>query len=186
MNKKGFLDKIMGIFVIGLVLVFIIMLFWAGSMVLPLLTGLGGEISSQIRTDISLNTGDDTGLVNASNQALNMTDDILGVVEVISYIVIFVLFLGFLGLCYYVRSHPALAYIWVFIIIVVTFISVIVSNAYLTAKQDPTLNSFYSTWGGNDFLMTYLPHIFVFVGIIGGVILFVLATKDPETEGGIM
>jgi len=181
LNKKGLSGQIMTVLIITMVLVFIIIAFWVGSMILPLLTGTGGLLINQLSSSINANSPN-TELANASNIALNTASSVLGVVETIVYLVMIFLFLGFIALAYYVRTYPFLAFFWVFILIGLVFLSMIISNSYTLASQNPTISGYYTTWGSNDFLMSNLPIIVLVVGVVGGIFLFILASREPEAE----
>lgn len=180
-NKKGVIDQLMMVLIMAVVLVVIILVFWAGSMLLPVLTGTGNILVDTFTDSVNTNSPD-TELANASNVAGNIASSILGVGESIVYIALIVLFAGFLMMAFYVRTYPFLAFFWIFIIIALTFVSMFVSNAYMTASVSSPLSSFYADWGSNDFLMSNLPSIVVFIGVIGGIFLFVLASREPESE----
>lgn len=181
MNRRGVIDQIMTVLVVVVAVGVIILLFWAGSTLLPILTGTGGLLLNQISTSVNTNSPN-TELANATNVVVTTGQGLLGIVESVVYFVFIFLIIGYFILCYYVRSYPFLAYIWVFIMIVLVFMSMFLANAYTQASTDPNIASFYSTWGSNDFLMTNLPMILSFVGVFGGIFLFILASRDPESE----
>lgn len=181
MNNKGFTQQVLIILIIGIVFAIMIIFYWAGSMVLPILTSAGSDITSQLQLSTSTNNPS-SELANATATTGNIAKGIFGAVESIVYVFFIFLLMGFIALCFYVRSHPAFAFFWVFIIIGLAFVSMFVSNAYTSASQLPATSSYYSTWGTNDFLMSNLPIIVVVSGVIGGIFLFILASRDPESE----
>lgn len=180
-NKKGFGNQLMIVLILAVVLAIGILIFWAGAMVLPLLTGTGNTLLNTIQTSVNANNPS-SDLANATNITVNISKNILGIVETIVYISLFILMIGYITLCFYVRTYPFLAFFWIFIVVGLVFVSMFVSNAYMLAKQDSNLADFYSTWGTNSLLMENLPVIVAFFGVISGIFLFVLATKDQEGE----
>lgn len=179
-NKKGLIDQITIVLIMAVALAFIILVFWAGSMVLPVLIGTGKQVTNQMQITVQQNNPN-SDIANATSVSTSTANGILGIGETIVYIALLVLFVGFIMLAFYVRTYPFLAFFWVFIIIALVFMSMFVSNAYLTASQGD-LKNFYSDWGSNDFLMSNLPIIVAVVGVFGGIFLFVLASKEPESE----
>lgn len=180
-NKKGLAQQLMVVLILGVILAVMVLIFWIGSMILPLITGIGTDITNNIQVGINENNPD-TELSNATTVPANIVTGTLGVIEGIVYIALIIIFIGFFALAYYVRTYPFLAFFWIFIIIALTFMSMIVSNSYISASQNTQTAEYYATWGSNDFIMQYLPHIVVFFGAISGIFLFVLASKDPESE----
>lgn len=180
-NKRGVVEQIMSILIIIIVLVVIVVLFWAGSVTLPLLTGAGSDAINQISTTINTQAPN-SDIANASNVATSIGTGVIGIMEYAVYFALIILIVGFMILAYYVRTYPFLSFFWVLIMIALTFLSMILSNAYTTASLQPATASYYSTWGSNGFIMENLPYIIVFVGFIGGIILFVLASREPESE----
>lgn len=179
-NKRGIVDQIMMVMILAVVIVIVILVFWAGSMVLPVMVGAGGTLINQMSS--SADTTGDSALKNATNTSLSIASSTLGIVETLVYIALVMMFIGYLIMAYYVRSYPFLAFFWVFIIIGLTFLSLFITNSYTTARDTTPLSSYYTTWGGNDLLMSNLPVIVVVVGVFGGIFLFILASKDPESE----
>lgn len=180
-NKKGFVDKIMIVLIIAVVIAIFALIFFAGSLLLPILVGSGSMVIGQISNSVNTNSPN-TELANATNTSLGIASNVLGVIELCVYIFMIILTLGFLALCFYVRTYPFLTYIWIFIIILLVFFSMFLSNAYITASQMGELQDFYALWGQNDFIMTNLPMIIAVIGIFGGIFLFILGTRDQESE----
>jgi len=182
MNRRGGLDRQI-IFVLTLVVIFacVIFIIWGAATVFPLAVGSGQEITSTINDAIQT-TDSGTPLGNASAAATNVASGVLGSIEFIVYAVMIGLFLGYLAICYYVRTLKILAAIWFIVIVLMVVAAMIVSNAYITAAADPTLGNFYQTWGSNDFMMRNLPFITGIVGVFSGLFLFVIMQREPEEE----
>ena len=180
MNKKGLLNQIYIVIVLVVVLIAIIGLYSLGSIVLPIVVGEGTNTANTIHQSIV-----DGGLVelqNASAVASQATVNALGVFELITYFVFLGLIIGYIMIAYYVRTYPFLGFFWLGAIVALVVIAMIMSNAYEQAKNETDLNKFYTSWGTNDLLMSYLPHIVTVIGIIGGIILFALVSTESEAE----
>lgn len=184
-NKRGVVQQIMSVLIIIVVLVVVIVMFWGGSILLPLFAGMGGETITQINNAVNTQSPN-SELANATITATSIGTGVIGIMEYMVYFALIIMFVGFMILAYYVRSYPFLSFFWVLMIIALTFLSMILSNAYITASLQPATASYYSTWGSNNFIMENLPYVVVFVGIIGGIILFVLASREPESEVQIL
>lgn len=186
MNKKGLLNEIWIIIILFIVLLVIIGGFWIVATVGPLVTGLGKQVTGTIQTGVHEN--DNGGhLENATIVAVTMTNNMLGIVESIVYLMFIGIMIGYLAVCYYVRSAKWLSFVWILLMIAVVFICYIVSTAYQQAYAGSSdMLSFYQTWGTNHFIMTYLPYIAGIFGILSGIILFVIISTDSEEEGKII
>lgn len=180
-NKKGLVKEIMIVIILFIVVVVLVSGYWIVSMVGPVIVGEGSAVAHQIQTSISANSPN-TSLDNASQIVTSTTINVLGTFEILVYFGLMGMIIGFMLMAYYVRTYPFLAVFWVFMIIFLAFFAMLISNSYQQASTSGNLNTFYTNWGTNNFLMTYLPHIVVFFGVIGGILLFVLASKDPESE----
>lgn len=185
MNRKGLVEQIYIVLIMAFVLALIILMFWVGSMTLPILFGAGSMVTDQLSNSINTQSPN-SDLSNATNTAISMTRGILGIGETLTYIAMLILIVGFIMLAFYVRSYPFLAFFWIFIIIALTFMAMLVSNSYTQASQSPATEQFYQQWGQNDFLMSNLPIIVVVIGVFGGIFLFVLASREPESEVQIL
>lgn len=180
MKKKGLVEQIYLVMVLIVILITVIGLFSLGSIVLPILVGEGNSVTDIIQTDLA-NSGIEP-LQNASTVPAETVKGVLGVVELVLYFMFLGLIIGFVLIAYYVRSYPFLAWFWAGAMVIIVIMAMIMSNAYEQAKNEPDLQSFYLTWGSNDLLMSYLPHIILSIGILGGIILFVLISRDSESE----
>jgi hypothetical protein len=180
-HKKGLLNQIYIVVILVAVLLFIIGLFSLGAIVLPIFAGQGIEVAGIVQN--SLSTSGNQELEDAGEVATSTTINVLGGLELLVYLTLIGLVLGYIMIAYYVRTYPFLAFFWIGALVGLVIIAMIMSNAYETAKTSPELEAFYSVWGTNDFLMSYLPHLVAFIGIIGGIVLFgLVATNDSETE----
>lgn len=185
MNIKAQLDRHI-ILVLMFVVIFsvVIFLIWGGAILFPMLVDSGQEISSSINGVIQ-EQDSGTAMGNASQQATVLATGILGSIEIMVYATMIGLLLGYIAICYYVRTMKVLAAIWFIVIICMVVVSMILSNAYIQAAETPDFN-FYETWGSNDFLMRHLPMIVGTVSVFSGILLFVIMQREPEEEEGVL
>lgn len=186
MKKKGeILNNILVVLIVIIAVIFIVAVFSLASIILPIITGEGIESARIIQSSIA--SAGNSGLTNASNVATETTVSVLGNVELLVYFFFLGLILGYMMIAYYVRSYPYLAFLWIGFMILVVIISMFMSNAYELARNDSQVQDYYSTWGTNDFLMSYLPIIMTVIMIIGGILLFgIISTSDTESKGGMI
>jgi hypothetical protein len=179
MNRKGLLNQILIVIVLIVVVMAIVASISLGSIIFPIISGEGIDVAHEIQSSIEL--AGNSEMTNASEVATSASINVLGTFEFIIYIGFLGLVIGYIMVAYYVRTYPFLAFFWIVGMILIVIFAMIMSNAYEQAKGGD-LESFYTTWGSNDLLMSYLPHIMAFVTIIGGIVLFAIVSKDPEAE----
>ncbi len=180
-NKKGVYDQIVVVVIMLIVVAGIMFAFWVWSILGPTTVGLISQTSGDVRNAIN-NTGDGN-LTAAINPSLNAIDNSIVNIEWISYAVLIMLMFGFFIMCFYVRTYPFLIFIWIGGILVLTVLSFFITSSY----QDLTSGSDYVAtqvkgWSTSHFLMSNLPGVFVAVGLLGGIIMFVLISKNGEAE----
>jgi len=184
MNKRGLTNEIWIVIILFIVILMSVFAYWAYSSTAPLVTGLSSQITTQVKQTVD-STSPNSTLANVTAISVNTTNGILGLGESFVYIGLIGIFLGFLGICYYTRTFKWLSVVWILLVIVLVFISMILSNSYQDSKNTATdLNKFYTTWGTNDFLMSNLPYIVGFFGFICGIILFAISAL-PDESGGL-
>jgi glucan phosphoethanolaminetransferase (alkaline phosphatase superfamily) len=184
MNKKGLYKELAITVILALVIGGFMILFWIYSMVAPVLSKTSGDVTSAINS-AAVQTGDNnmTSAISTSTGIVTNTTPIL---KWIGYFALIFLFLGFIMIAFYVRTYPFLAFIWIGAIILLTVMAMILSNAYIQSyNTSDYLASAYGSFAANDYLMRYLPHIFAGFGILGGIVLFVLAGKEETTPTSI-
>lgn len=181
MNKKGIYWQIMALFVILIALGTIMMLFWGWSVIAPSATSIITDITSDLK-QAGTNSGDNN-LSNALNVPLDAVKNTADNFAWVTYLIFIVSLLGFLVLCFYVRSYPFLIVFWIFGIIVMVVISLFITNAYQdTIAGEDYVSVASRAWTTNHYLMSNLPIIITGIGIIGGIILFALISREPEAE----
>ena len=81
---------------------------------------------------------------------------------------------------YYVTTHPLFFVPYIFIVIIATIVSVVVSNAYWQVASEPTLASTFAGFIGSNYIMYYLPVWVVVIGFVGGIIMFVRMRSEEQ------
>lgn len=79
---------------------------------------------------------------------------------------------------YYVNTHPIFFVPYIFICIIATIVSVVISNAYQTITQEPSLASTFAGFIGSNYIMYYLPMWVIVVGVTGGIIMFIRMKQE--------
>lgn len=175
-NKKGFFNQLAIVVILAVVLICIILFAWVGGIIGPIISTTGNDVSNSLH-EATLN---DPDLSNASDTAFIPANEGLQNSEWIVYFFIIILFLTFIIMAFYVRTYPFLAFIWIGIIIVLAMISIYLSNAYQEIASDGTMN--LQSWENTHFLLSNLPQIVVIIGIIGGIAMFILSSREQEAE----
>lgn len=181
MNNRGFAQQIWVVIMLGLVMVGIIVLFFAWSLAGPIITQSTGELNTLLQSTAT-STGD-SGIINASQSTFQPASEGINVLEWLSFFMIIMLFLTMIIIASFVRTYPFLAFVWIFIIVILVFVSIFITVAY----QDITSGSgyladTYASWESSHYILLNLPIIVVAVGIIGGILMFILSTRDREAE----
>jgi hypothetical protein len=186
MNKVGFTNQVMIILILLIVFTLVIGGVWIMSIAGPIIVGEGTTISNQISSVVHQNNPG-TALDNATTVVTNTTTSGLGTLELLVFMLTIGLFLGYLVICYYVRTYQWLSVLWIGIIFLMVVMSFIFSNAYQQVSHQSELRSFYTSWTTMDYLMNYLPHITIALGIISGILLFTILVTEPEQDvmGGL-
>jgi hypothetical protein len=183
MNKEGFVNQIMIVLIIGLVFILIFAVYYVWSLSAPIVQKLSNDVSPIIKKAVG-NSGD-SSLINATEVSVNAVNNSLNNMEWIGYTALIFMFLTFILIAFYVRTYPFLIFVWFFMIVLGVFIGIFLSVSYQNIKsQGGFLAEAYSSWQTNDLILSYIPHIMVVIGLIGGVVLFILASRETEAEMG--
>lgn len=183
MNRKAQTNQIWIIIILFIVAIVLLGAFWMYATAAPILVGQTQSLTSIFRTSLTATGGPGSALSNATNIAADVSDSIVGSAQIVSYFLFAGLFMGFLVVCYYVRTYKWLAVAWIGLMAFLVFISMIMSNAYQEAYTTSSdLQAFYNTWGTSNFIMQYLPYITLVLGMLSGIVLFVLISTDSEEE----
>lgn len=186
MNKKGsltgVLDNYQFIFTIIMVLVIAIGVLWGMFTLGPIMAGEGTQAVSAIKNDLQSTDANNTEFSNATIVGADLTTSIIGKMEFLVYAVFLGCFIGFLIIGYEVKFYPYLSFVWIGLMIVVAFFSIIVSNAYQEDAANEITSSYFATWGSSGWVMSNLPYIVVSLGMISGILLFIMSSRQPDEE----
>lgn len=177
-EKKGLADKIILLLVMGFVLIMIFVFLFLAQLVLPLMVGLSQETNLQIR-DAFQQTGDEN-IINASQVSFEPASQSLNNLEWISYTLFIIVLLVFLIMCSYVRTYPFLIFVWIVLMLVLLFLSLYLVVSYQDMVADATLGGYYTSWENTDFMLKNLPVIVLFMGVIGGIIMFFVSRNSEQ------
>lgn len=180
MNKKGLSNQIMVVIVMGMIIGLIIVFSYAGMLFFPLVSDSFSTLGG-IMSDVSQETGN-PAIQNATSSSFTPAVEGVQQLEWISFTIFVFLIMTMLIMCFYVRTYPFLVFIWILIIVVLVFFSIFLANAYQDLRVG-SLGDVYTSWENTDYYLQWLPHIVMVIGIIGGIIMFVLASRQPEAEG---
>ena len=166
----------------AVVLVSLILVFFVFQLIGPPLVSVVQTSNTIIQE--SLASSGDGNLTAAGEASFQPAADSLNNFEWISYTIFIVLILTWLIMCFYVRTYPFLMVIWILLVIVLVALSLYLSVVYQDLRLDPTLGTYYQSWENTDYFLQFLPAIVVIVGIIGGIIMFAILSRDNEAELG--
>lgn len=177
MNKRGGFTDLF----IFLIVAFVIVLF----------SGVFIYLSSTVTDEFRENI-DNMGLVGDGNQnASQVLENTLGhannsftALYWISVFLIFGMILAIFIGSYMVTTKPVFFIPYMFVVIIAVIVSVPISNAYDTIKDNATLSATFSNFVGANWILGQLPIIVSIVGIAGGIIMFVRMGKREEQYYG--
>lgn len=185
MNKKGFTNQIMILIILGIVLGAIMVLIFVIQLAGPLFSTGATQftelftVASQVEGPSNLSESAGTVIAPATNM--------IGQLEWIGFTLIILLFVAFIGVCFFVRNYPFLIVIWIGMIILLVLLSLFLTVSYQEMKQtDNYIKTAAEAWESTDFLLSHMPHIIAGMGILGGIVLFMLISRDPEGEANII
>jgi len=185
MNKKGLWGQIWTIIIIMIVIVIIVGGFFVYSLVSPVFTGTSSLIRNTLISGVN-STGNEN-LTMAVTITADSVNNSMQVLNWLGYMLLITMMVGVVMVAYYVRTYPFLIIYWLVFIILLVFISMLLSNAYESyANTGGFVSDNMLTNTANYYIMIYLPYIVSMFGVLVGIILFVLAGKEPETENTIL
>ena len=176
MNNKGSLynNIMLGIILIG-TLIGIIILFFLYTMIAPPATDSINTINGMVQGIVTDTKQSEGNLSNSLEISTRPISGISGIFEWVGYSMFVMLLVGYIMICYYVRSYPFLIAFWFIAIIGATLLSMILSNAYIDVSTGTdSIALAYQSYTTQDYMMTYLPHIIASTGLIAGIILFMI------------
>lgn len=181
MAKRGIVNQLMTAAIVIGVLIGIMVMYWFWSLVAPTATALTSDVSTIILNQARNST--DGNISAAANLAVTPAINVLGDFEFVTYTLLAGALMGFFLLCYYVRTYPFLLFFWIIGMFILTLVSIWLTSAYEDATRGADyLSTATTAWTSNHYIMSNLPMIFVGVAIIGGIILFLLVSRETEAE----
>lgn len=181
MNKKGFYNQMMIVLILGIVLGAIVIGFFIFGLISPIListAGTFGDVLNQTTT-----TANDGNLTFATQSSFTNAVSAVQQISWLPWVLFVFMILALIIMCFYVRTYPFLAFFWIVIVVLLGIISIVLTNAYQDiVNQGGDLANAYLSSTSSHYMLSYLPHIVIAIGIIGGIIMFMLASKDSEAE----
>lgn len=181
-DKRGLSGQIMAIIIMAIVLILIMLIVFIGQLVLPPLVSSVQDTSSIVQTAFQSSGNQD--LIAAGDASFVPASQSLNNLEWVSYTMFVILFLVFLIMCFYVRTYPFLLVIWIILIVILLIVSIYLAVVYQDLRVSPGLDTYYQSWENTDFFLRYLPGIILIMGVVGGIIMFVISSREQEAELG--
>lgn len=174
MNKRG--NAIAIITWIGAVL---IILFFLGGYLyfFHTLTDRLSEIGPKVDSNIVNFTGAVSSVFVPIDTAMNS-------LRWISFIIIATLAFSILLENFYIREHPVLFIIHIFMVILGVVAAIYVSNSYESLLKQGVLASTLTGFSASNFIVLNLPIWVAVIGIFGLVLLMINANRDPYIKVG--
>lgn len=164
------------LFILFGILILVIFLFYAISLISVPTIGVIDTISTSVQQasvgDAELNENINNTIVPLAQSTHN--------VEWIGYGSLVFFFMGYLLILSFIRVQPFLIVVWIVLVLIAVFIGIYISDSYNNIRNQDVGSIEYSSWQTNDFILSNLPIVIACIGFIGGIILFVLITRDGE------
>lgn len=183
MDKQGQFNQIMIVLIMAGILAAIIVFFYVYTLVQPVITKTTGEVNTIVNGIAGTDNADNANITAAVNVATSPVEGINNVLSWFGYFMFFGMLIAFLIIAFNVRASPYLGFFWIGIIACLALLSMWLSNSYEEIKVgDAYIRAAYEANGVSDFLMSYLPHLVVAFGLIGGLLLFLLISINNDAE----
>lgn len=179
-DKRGIGNQLMLIIVMAIILGLLMLIIFIAQLVGPPLVSTLQDTNSIIQG--SLSTSGNQDLVTAGQSSFEPVAQSLNNLEWVSYTMFVMLFIVFLIMCFYVRTYPFLLVFWIILIVIMLIIAIYLAVVYQDLRVDPTLGSYYTSWENSDFFLKNLPAIILVIGIVGGIIMFIISSREQEVE----
>ena len=184
MNKRGQADisnKILVVLIMIVAIGFIMLLIWALMIGAPIFTSLGQSALGEV-ISFSDSSGNED-LKDATDASLGNLNTSLNVIQYVVYILFFGFIIAFCLMCVFVRVYPFLLFLWIIGTIIITGLSIYLSWSYQRILSNSGLvSAALQSWTTNHYILTYAPIIFAGLGIVGGIIMFALISRDQEVN----
>lgn len=183
-GNKGQVNSIFIILVMVGLLAGIMLFFYIYALIVPFISKATNEVTDLTSSIAGTENSENANITETLTSATRPIYGINSFLVWFGYVFTICLLLAFLVIAYNVRNHPYLGVFWIFLVLLLAICAMWLSNSYEDIKNsDSYLTEAYESNVVNNFMMIYLPHIIVSFGLIGGLFLFVLVSKDPQMEG---
>ena len=182
-NKKGIGNKIVFIVIMAVILLVLILGFFLFQLIGPPLVSTLQETSGIISNTMA--SSNNEVLQNASASSFEPALQSMNNLEWLSYTLFIVMFLTWVIMCVYVRAQPFLILIWIILMIIMVVLSLYLAVVYQDMRTSPGLADYYQSWENTDFMLKNLPVVMVVLMVVGGIVMFILASRDQEAELGV-
>lgn len=181
MNRKGdIFSSYMLIFILVGILLVGIFAFFIISLIAPPVVGSLDTIGGAVQQASGGNAELSQDINNTVVPIIQATHSI----EWIGYGAMVFFFLGYFIMLFYVRSYPFLIFVWIVLVLVLVLLSIYLSNSYQNIATQNIGSVGYDSYQTNNYILSNLPIITGVIGLLGAVVLFVLVSRDTETDGG--
>lgn len=181
MNKKGLAGQVLAIIIVMVVFMVMIVGYFFYAMIAPVAVYVVQDASNMVQG--AVDGTQDGNLSLAANVTFGATSRTLGNLEWISYSIFIGMLFVLIFFCFFVRTYPFLIIFWILFIILMAFASIYMAITYNDVRSgDSYISAAYQSWEFNDYLLQYLPYPVVAFGLAGGIVLFILASRDEQAE----
>ena len=176
MNKKGELMDV----IIWTVMAFVIVLFfgmWIYSM------GLVNDAFTSM--DIPIGTQGDN-ISSIAEDTFGKYNSSLSLLHTLAITIMFSMILVIFVSNYFKKEHPVFYIAYVLVTVVGIILSVLLSNYYETLLSNSILSQTLLEFTAGSFILLHLPKFTIVIGLLGALFLFIGATRDRDTGGGLI
>lgn len=181
-DKRGIASQIMIVIIMGIVLAMLMLFIFIGQLIGPPLISTLQDTNGILQE--TMQSTNNENLTSAAQASFQPAADSLNNFEWLSYTLIIMVFLVFIVMCFYVRTYPFLLFVWIIMIILLVVMAIYLSVVYQDLATDNTLGGYYTSWENTDFILQNLPAIILILGIVGGIVMFILSSREQEAEIG--
>lgn len=164
------------------IVVFLAILFFGG---LIYVTGLLNNSFIQVGLQNEANAGQ-AGYVNLTQAAQNTFGKVNESIQGLRMVAIAVIFSEILLIFVFnsfLKIHPALFVVWIFIVFLAVMLAAPVANAYEQIVRDQVYNGLLESFTGANWLILNLPIVTLMVGVIGGIFMFINILRTGGEQG---
>lgn len=173
LNKKG---GIQGLFIIAAISMAIIVFFGVWIFGMDIITEkLVGIDSTNSKVNVS----------EAAQLYMVPVNNAYGFLRLISFTMIFGLSLSFILTNFFIKAHPYLYVVYIFIVMTAVIFSVYISNAYESLLSNAALGPTFASFTASNFIMNSLPIWIGTIGIIGAIALFININRDAGLSASL-